>query len=365
MGLFSCLAFSSASSPHAYHWTGFSACCRRYGLDSFIRLFGNTISYKKITVFVLISLTERIMLPGFHIRFTKMKITSVFLIFAISALGIAISAGPVFAQQDNTCEPHTVCVHPGDMLTYNKTSEYISSPQTYIFEDMVNADNIKVVQSQNDNNGIHNNTLILNLKTGFVHSAQNTNATQLFLQILPSPINYDKSDTSIIQTITEFNGFKRTSIVVFRSSENSTSKTIYDIQTGILLEDHLSSIVTIGGNPVIAYFSDELASTNIINSDSDGIKRSDVSIPKWVKTPAKSWSQGDLQDSEFTNAIQYLISKGVMHVPHGASTSSSSQTIPTWLKHSTGMWADGQTTDDEFVQSIQWLISKGIVQVGN
>ena len=365
MGLFSCLAFSSASSPHAYHWTGFSACCRRYGLDSFIRLFGNTISYKKITVFVLISLTERIMLPGFHIRFTKMKITSVFLIFAISALGIAISAGPVFAQQDNSCKPHTICANPGDMLKYSISLRNINSSQTYIFGDMVDTNNIKVLQIQADENKVQNTTLILNLQTGFAHSDQDTSKVRPFLEVLASPVEYNKSDTAITPIITEFNGFKRTSIVAFYSSENSTSKIVYDIQTGILLEEHSSSIVTISGNPVIVDFSDKLASTNIINSDSDGIKSSDVSIPKWVKTTAKSWSQGDLQDSEFTNAIQYLISKGVMHVPHGASTSSSSQTIPTWLKHSTGMWADGQTTDDEFVQSIQWLISKGIVQVGN
>src|SRR6185312_3293849 len=145
---------------------------------------------------------------------------------------------------------------------------------------------------------------------------------------------------------------------------NSTSKIVNDIQTGILLEEHYSSIVTIGGNPVIVDFSDKLSSTNMINSDSDGIKNNDVSIPKWIKTTAKSWSHGELQDSEFTNAIQYLISKGVMHIPHGVPVASPTQKIPTWLKNSTGMWADGQTTDDEFVQSIQWLISKGIVQAG-
>ncbi|MDE1724886.1 MAG: peptidase, partial [Thaumarchaeota archaeon] len=79
----------------------------------------------------------------------------------------------------------------------------------------------------------------------------------------------------------------------------------------------------------------------------------------------KSWSTGDIQDSEFVGAIQYLISKGVMHVPHGIQGANSSQPIPTWIKHSTGMWSNGQITDNEFVQSIQWLISKGIIQVGN
>ncbi len=294
-----------------------------------------------------------------------MKFTPVFLILAISSLGITISTEYAFAQQDNVCKPHTICASPGDMLKYSITLRNINSSQTYIFEDMVDANNINILQSQANANGVQNTTLILNLGTGFAHSDQDTSKVKPFLEVLASPVEYNKSDTAITPIVTEFNGFKRTSIAAFYSSENSTSKIVYDIQTGILLEEHSSSIVTIGGNPVIVDFSDKLTSTNMINSDSDGIKNNNVSIPKWVKNTAKLWSQGDLQDSEFTNAIQYLISNGIMHVPHGVSGSSSSQTIPTWLKHSTGMWAGGQTTDNEFVQSIQWLISKGIIQIGN
>ena len=294
-----------------------------------------------------------------------MKFKAVLLILTISTLGIIISSEQAFSQQDNACNPHTICANPGDMLKYNITLRDVNSSQVYSFGDMVDSDNIKILQSQEDNNKVQNTTLILNLKTGFAHSDQDASATRPFLEVLASPVDYNKSDTSITPLVTEFNGFKRTSLVAFHSSENSTSKIVYDIETGILLEEHSSSIVTINGNPVLVDFSDKLVSTNMINSDSNTIKTSNVSIPKWVKNTAKMWSQGDLQDSEFTNAIQYLISKGVMHVPHGVSGASSTQTIPTWLKHSTGMWSGGQITDDEFVQSIQWLITKGIIQVGN
>ena len=294
-----------------------------------------------------------------------MKFRAVFLILTISAFGITMSTGHAFSQQDNVCKPHAICANPGDMLKYSITLRDINSSQTYSFGDMVDTNNIKILQSQEGNNRVQNTTLILNLKTGFAHSDQDTSTVRPFLEVLASPVDYNKSDTSITPLVTEFNGFKRTTLVAFNSSENSTSKIVYDIQTGILLEEHSSSIITISGNPVVVDFSDKLTGTNMINSDSDGIKTSGASIPKWVKNTAKMWSQGDLKDSEFTNAIQYLISNGVMHIPHGVSGDSSSQTIPTWLKHSTGMWAGGQITDDEFVQSIQWLITKGIIQVGN
>jgi hypothetical protein len=253
------------------------------------------------------------------------------------------------------------------MLGYIINLRDINSSETYNFVDMSDVNNIKIVQNQADSSRTQNTTLSLNLKTGFVHKEQDSSTVRPFLEILSSPIDYNKSDTSITPITIEFNGFKRTALVAFHSSENTTSKIEYDIETGILLEEHSSSIVTIGGNPEIVDFSDKLTSTNMINSDSDSIKtqKSDISIPKWVKNTAKSWSQGDIHDSEFTSAIQYLISNGVMHIPHGISGASSSQSIPTWIKHSTGMWAEGQITDNEFVQSIQWLISKGIIQVGN
>ncbi len=290
-----------------------------------------------------------------------MKLKVIFLILAISICTITGYAGQAFAQQ-STCQPNTICAHPGDTLRYTISFRDINSSEGYSFGSMVDASNINLVQSQQDKSGgIQNTTLILNLKTGFAHSSQDASAVRPFLEVLASPINYSKTDTSVTPIVTDYNGFKRIALVAFHSTENSTSKVVYDIESGILLEEHSSSIVTIGGNPVIVSFSDKLSSTNMINSDSNAMKNITVhvTIPKWVKTTAKMWSHGDVQDTEFANAIQYLIANGIMNIPHDASGNSSSQTIPTWLKHSTAMWADGNTTDTEFVQSVQWRITKG------
>jgi hypothetical protein len=293
-----------------------------------------------------------------------MKSIIIFAILLASVFFVS-ETGKAFSQQDNTCQPHTICVHPGDMLKYSVTLRDINSTEMYNFGDMVDDRNIQVIQSQLESNKTQNSTLILDLKTGLVH-AQNSSSVSPFLQILSSPIIYNKSDTSITPIITDFNGYKRTALSAFHSNDKITSKVVYDTDTGILLDEHFVSIVTIKGNPEIVSVSDRLIDTNIIDSDSISISnQNNTTIPKWVKNTAKSWSNGDIQDSEFTGAMQYLISKGVMHVPHGVSGSSSSQSIPTWIKHSTGMWSQGQITDNEFVQSIQWLISKGIIKIGN
>jgi uncharacterized membrane protein (UPF0127 family) len=41
---------------------------------------------------------------------------------------------------------------------------------------------------------------------------------------------------------------------------------------------------------------------------------SSVSIPSWVRTDAKSWSDGSISDKEFLAAVQYLVSSGIIHL---------------------------------------------------
>jgi len=231
---------------------------------------------------------------------------------------------------------------------------------------MVDSSHIKVIE-QNQVNGskIQNYTMILNLKTGFAHGEQDTNIVSPFLEILSVPMSYNKSDNSITQIVTDFNGFKRTALVTFHSTENNTSKMVFDAETGILLEIKSTSIITIGNTPELVDFTSKLTNTNMINSDSSGILplKNVVSIPSWVKNTSKWWSQDQIQDSEFIKTMQYMISKGIMQVPHGSSGTGSFQSIPVWIKHDAGWWADGKISDDEFVKGIQWLITNGIIKV--
>jgi len=295
-----------------------------------------------------------------------MKFRINFLIIIISVFFVTVHTEQAFSQQASTCQPHTVCVYPGDVLKYSATLGSVNSSETYNFGDMIDSSHIKVIeQNQVNSSEIQNYTMILNLKTGLAHGEQDTNIASPFLEILSVPMSYNKSDSSITQIVTDFNGFKRTALVAFHSSENSTSKMVFDIETGILLEIKSTSIITIGDKPELVDFSNKLTNTNMINSDSSGIQTSKnvISIPSWVKNTSKWWSQDQIQDSEFIKAMQYMISKGIMQVPHGSSGTGSFQSIPVWIKHDAGWWADGQISDDEFVKGIQWLITNGIIKV--
>jgi len=94
------------------------------------------------------------------------------------------------------------------------------------------------------------------------------------------------------------------------------------------------------------------------------IQTAKQSIPPWIKNNAGWWSDGQIDDSDFVQGIQYLIQQKIMSVPDTESDDTAvTQQIPSWIKSNAGWWRDGLISDDDFVHGIQWLISNGIVKV--
>lgn len=51
------------------------------------------------------------------------------------------------------------------------------------------------------------------------------------------------------------------------------------------------------------------------------------SIPNWIKNTALWWGQGQISDTEFIKALQYLIGRGILVVPQSASRQVTSSNI--------------------------------------
>jgi hypothetical protein len=297
-----------------------------------------------------------------------MKFRIEILIIATSLLFIIPHTEHAFSQQPRTCQANTICAHPGDILKYSATLGRLNSSDTFTFGDMPDANHIHIIeQSQINSSEIKNYTMVLSLKTGYTQSEQDPSAVNPFFTVLASPITYDTTDATLISAIVDYNGFKRTALVALHSSQNSTSKTEYDLETGILLERHTSDIITIGGIPRIISFTDKLIDTNIINSDSSGIQsaltNTAISIPIWVKNNAKYWHDGAIDDSTFAQGIQYMIKQGIITIPPTQSGQASpGVAIPAWVKNNAGYWATGDIDDATFVKGVQYLITAGIIQ---
>ncbi|MDE1765654.1 MAG: hypothetical protein KGI27_05160 [Thaumarchaeota archaeon] len=108
------------------------------------------------------------------------------------------------------------------------------------------------------------------------------------------------------------------------------------------------------------------SATGLVNRTSTTVNNTpSVEIPSWIKNNAKWWSQGQVDDSQFVQGIQYLIQNGMMKIPKTSVTASHSQGIPAWVKNNAGWWASGQISDDEFVKGIEYLVANGIIAVNS
>jgi hypothetical protein len=76
-------------------------------------------------------------------------------------------------------------------------------------------------------------------------------------------------------------------------------------------------------------------------------------IPPWAKLSAQSWSQDNASNSEFLNAIQFMIKQNTIK---STTPSAELKSIPNWLKHDAMWWSSGLISDQEFASIIEYLI---------
>ena len=87
-------------------------------------------------------------------------------------------------------------------------------------------------------------------------------------------------------------------------------------------------------------------------------------IPDWVKNNAKWWSDGQVDDSTFSQGIGFLIKEKVISVsslPPPASAVAEEK-IPDWIKNNAKWWADGMISEDDFLKGITYMVEKGIIR---
>lgn len=110
----------------------------------------------------------------------------------------------------------------------------------------------------------------------------------------------------------------------------------------------------------------------------------EVVLPLWVTDVAGFWCSSEIEDTGFTEAIQYLIDNNVITVPPTTLGESIDEPIPDWIKNNACWWANGQLvtdedgqpvidgngdevreyiTDDDFASGIQYMIEQGIIVI--
>ncbi len=89
----------------------------------------------------------------------------------------------------------------------------------------------------------------------------------------------------------------------------------------------------------------------------------DISIPDWIKNLAKWWFEGNIDDSTYASAFEFMIKEEIIIVPLTDKQESVDTKIPDWLKKQAKWWSEGTISDKDYVAGLQFLIANGIISV--
>ena len=80
-----------------------------------------------------------------------------------------------------------------------------------------------------------------------------------------------------------------------------------------------------------------------------------IGIPYWINDLAKLWlNPPNIPDKEFAKGITYLIEQKVLDVQE----SGDELYIPKWFKFTTAWWSSGQITDTTYAHATQYLLNE-------
>lgn len=89
-------------------------------------------------------------------------------------------------------------------------------------------------------------------------------------------------------------------------------------------------------------------------------------IPNWVKQNVKWWSDGITSDKEFVNTMGFLVKEKIISVNipmniDGSILVNDNLQIPNWLRNNAKWWSDGSIQDSDFTSGVEFMIKQKII----
>ena len=100
----------------------------------------------------------------------------------------------------------------------------------------------------------------------------------------------------------------------------------------------------------------------------NSLAQEDSQIPGWIKNVAEWWANDEISENEFLAGIEYMINNNIIslaNTPCGGFDTSSTTAVPDWLKNTAGWWSEDLIEDIEFINGLEYLITKQIISVDN
>ena len=194
------------------------------------------------------------------------------------------------------------------------------------------------------------------------------------LTVIPISVSAQSTpDVKIIMTSEVFHYGEKLDYTIIVSDVTGYDAVIYIIDsTGIrsplystpISQEETRVIAPIGFDSVIwndGEYSLELEYSGAYDKTSFTIvDDGSVGIPYWINDLAKLWlSPPNIPDKEFAKGITYLIEQQILDAPDGGDELY----IPKWFKFTTAWWAYGQINDTTYANAIQFLLDEKILVV--
>ncbi|MDA1346636.1 MAG: hypothetical protein O3C48_05405 [Crenarchaeota archaeon] len=112
-----------------------------------------------------------------------------------------------------------------------------------------------------------------------------------------------------------------------------------------------------------AILSSKLAKIQNVSYNTEPETPVKPNIPSWVKNNAEWWANDAISQSEFLQAIEFLIKQKILIIPDITTSQTTGTSVPEWIKNNARWWADGSIDDSSFISGIQFLIKNGIIRV--
>lgn len=110
----------------------------------------------------------------------------------------------------------------------------------------------------------------------------------------------------------------------------------------------------------------EKSSTIITDSNTSIGSVQEFLIPNWVKQNAKWWSDGITSDKEFANTMGFLVKEKIISVNipmnnDGSILVNDNLQIPNWLRNNAKWWSDGTIQDSDFTSGVEYMIKEKVI----
>ena len=215
---------------------------------------------------------------------------------------------PVIDNISNrTCNEDGLCIKETDFVIYSHTSKFGDTTTEKFEIEKIDSNGILINIKRISEEKVETNQFYLDENTK-IPTEEKCCKTVKFLYKTPIIVGQTVEDDYKIFGITDYSIGGLTRVGVVAENSDKTKLLIIDKETGLLLFEKFEKTI-IATN----WERSSLIETNIFQ-DSEGIQFHNLKIPKWWKTSIMWFSDGLTSESEYIQAMEYLIGKRVLIV---------------------------------------------------